>query len=306
MGLDVTGTITFLLNKCADARCGFVNWLAYATLRVYGFEEITYENVKLGRYDSPTASPMHLETTQDIDFVLKIAEELEAKEDKRRVAIADKCKLLLTLGSLLLGIAGSYLPKYFASDSFWLRLAAACAVGLLFNVIVVLLVVFDVGVDSEISLEQTEIGLDRDNLRKSFLNQRLSCCSAAENRTNYQVDLYRAARFCFLCALTLIASLFLFSIMTSIPADETRRIVQEIRSDSSLIELLRGPKGAPGDAGMRGRRGDDGKTGPKGDAGTPGKSVDLDEILGRLVVDPRFLIQLEKAARQKGKTESRE
>ncbi len=51
-----------------------VTILAYLTLRAYGFE-IAYGDVKSGKYASRKYSPLNLDGAQDLDSLLKMAEE---------------------------------------------------------------------------------------------------------------------------------------------------------------------------------------------------------------------------------------
>jgi hypothetical protein len=258
------------------ARQNAVTLLAYLTPRIYG-KEIAYGDVKAGTFASRNPAPLNLEEAKDLDTLLDMSKEGLGNTEKRRNVVTDKCKTLLTLGSLLLGVVGLLLPKYLAFDSIWLRAFSVFAIALLFNAIVVLLMYFDVGHDMEVSLGQSDIPLDDTNLKKSLLNRQLRCTAASENRTDYLVELYRAARFCFLSALTTIAGLVLFSLLMSSPADQTERIVREIRADPTLTNLLRGPKGEEGQKGDRG-----------GDA-------DVNDIVARLVSDARLRDAIEKS-----------
>ena len=289
-----------VLDKLSYTRQHVVTFLAYTTLRVYG-KEITYSDVKAGTFASRKPSPLSLEDSQDIDTLLEMSKESVANAEKRRGVVTDKCKTLLTLGSLLLGVVGLLLPKYLAFDFVWMRGLSVFAVAILFNAIIILLMFFDVGQDMEVSLEQSDIPLDDTNLKKSLLNRHMQCCAASENRTDYLVELYRAARFCFLSALTIVAGLVLTSLLMNSPTDQTERIVREIRSDPILTNLLRGPKG---DAGAKGDRGDQGITGLNGDKGHKedrGSDANVDDIVTRLLTDARLSDAIQKVVSKQGK-----
>lgn len=289
-----------ILDGLYYARQHIVTSLAYITLRLYG-KEIAYSDVKAGTFASRKPSPMSLENAGDIDSLLEMSRESCANADRRRGVVTDKCKTLLTLASLLLGVIGLLLPKYLAFDVWWMRWLSVFAIALIFNAVIVLLVFFDVGHDMEVSLGQDDIPLDGTDLKKSLLNRHLKCCAASENRTDYLVDLYRAARCCFLSALTIVAGLVLSTVVLNSPADQTERIVRELRSDSALTNLLRGPKG---DTGMKGDRGDQGLTGSKGekgDKGDRGSDSNVDEIVTRLLSDDKFRAAIEKAVANESK-----
>jgi hypothetical protein len=289
-----------VLDGLFGIRQHIVTSLAYLTLRLYG-KEVVYSDVKAGTFASRTPSPLSLESAKDIDTLLNMSKDSVANAEQRRGVVTDKCKTLLTLGSLLLGVVGLLLPKYLAFDSVWMRWLSVIAIAILFNAIIILLMFFDVGQDMIVSLGQDDIPLDDTNLKKSLLNRCLQCCAATENRTDYLVELYRSARFCLLSALTIIAGLVLTSLLMSSPSDQTERIVREMRSDPPLTNLLRGPKGDTGQKGDRGDRGATGFKGENGDKGDRGSDANEDDIVTRLLSDSRLRDAIEKTASKHSK-----
>ena len=169
------------------------------------------------------------------------------------------------------------MPKYLAFNSEWMRGIGVLAVLMLFNAIVMLLMFFDVGKGMVVSVDQSDVELDPVDLQKSLLNRRLQCHADLENRTDYLVELYSAARFSFLSALTIVAGLVLISQINQSPKDDAERIAREIRADSGLIDLLRGPRG---------------------DKGEQGEKPSLDDVVTRVISNPelRDLIQKELKA----------
>jgi hypothetical protein len=280
----MTATLQSVLDRFYYTRQHIVTVLAYLTLRTYG-KEIAYGDVKVGTFASRKPSPLSLEDVKDIDTLLELSKESVASAEKRRGVVTEKCKTLLTLGSLLLGVVGLLLPKYLAFDAVWMRGLSVVAIALLFNAIIILLMFFDVGQDMEVSLQQADVALDQIDLKKSLLNRHMHCCAVSENRTDYLVELYRAARFCFLSALTIVAGLVLMSLLMNSPADQTERIVREIRSDPTLIDLLRGPKG---DAGQKDDRGDQTAARLKSYQGDQVPDANVYDIVTRVISDPRL------------------
>ena len=186
------------------------------------------------------------------------------------------------------------LPKYLAFDHGWMRLLSFVAIAMLFNAIVVLLAFLDVGSDSEVILDPSDVQLDSVNLKKSLVNRNLKCVAANENRTNYLVDLYKATRFCMFSAMTIIAAYF-GSIFAAQPRDLAEQVIRELRSEPNLVNLLRGPQGR----GPNGETGHEGPIGPRGKEGAPGTVASTDEILSRLLSDARFSEAIEKAVASK-------
>lgn len=289
-----------VLDWCYYARQHCVTSLAFCTLRVYG-KEIEYSHVTAGTFESRKPSPLGLEEAKDIDTLLEMSREGFANAEKRRTVITDKCKTLLTLGSLLLGVMGLLLPKYLAFDSTWMRGLSILAIAILFDGIVILLMFFDVGQHMEVSLAQADIQLDEINLKKSLLNRHLRCTASSENRTDYLVELYGAARFCFLSSLTIVAGLVLASVIINSPADQAERIVREIRSDPALINLLRGPQGNDGNKGERGDQGATGLKGDRGEKGDRGSNADVNDAVTRLLSDARFHEAIAQAIEKQNK-----
>jgi|GEM_PF-2023852 len=289
-----------VLDFCYYARQHIVTAVVFLNLRVFG-TEVTYSDLLAGRFESRTHSPIGLDDVKEIDTLLNLSKESLVNAEKRRQGITDKCKTLLTLGSLLLGVIGLLLPKYLAFDSTWMRALSMLAVAILFNAIVLLSKFFDVGGEMEVSLVQADVGLDSINLKKSLLNRYLQCTVASENRTDYLVDLYRAARFCFLTALTFVAGLVLSNLMMNRPADQTERIVRELRSDPFLTNLLRGPQGNDGEKGSRGDQGLAGLKGDRGEKGDRGSNADVNDVIARLLSDARFHEAIDKAIEKQNK-----
>lgn len=237
-----------ILDKCFYARRHIAATLAFLTLRIYG-KEIMYSEVKDGKFKQAPPSLLNLDDAKDISTLLDLSKESLKSAEKRRNIITDKCKTLLTLGSLLLGVIGLLLPKYLAFDSLWMRGMSILAIAILFNAIVLLLMFFDVGTDMEISLTQTDVTLDKTNLEKSLLNQHRACTADSENRTNYLVDLYQATRFCLLSALTIVAGLVLANLIIYNPEAQKERSIRELRSNFALTDLQGGVKSDIGENG---------------------------------------------------------
>jgi hypothetical protein len=62
----------------------------------------------------------------------------------------------------------------------------------------------------------------------------------------------------------IVFGLFSASYFTKLALTEAEKLIQQLRGDPKLIELLRGPKGERGERGLRGERGGKGEKGEKG------------------------------------------
>lgn len=283
------GFIQRVLDGFHSLRTWLVTRLAYCSLRLYGLEDLTLDEVRSGSYSKQKHTDRKLEKAKELDSLVAASRECLDNANNRRSAITDKCKTLLTMSSVLLGLVGFLSPKALAFEDTWMRIVGFLAILALMNTITLLLVFFGVGRESEVSLEQEDVDLDSENFKKSLINVYLRCQIDMDNRTNYLVDLYRAARFFALLGLAVFVGLFSIGFLTTSPKDQTERIIRELRSDPSLIEMLRGPKGEKGEqggVGEKGERGDD-------------ASVDEDKLVERLLNDPRFMRKVDEAARSR-------
>jgi hypothetical protein len=170
----------------------------------------------------------------------------------RRNLVTDKCKTLLTLSSFILTISGLFLPKAFEFDPWWMRALFFVAGLFLLNAVTMLLIYFGVGAETTISLDQSEVHLEKDNLKKSLINLYLRCQVDADNRTDYLLDIYKVARFFSLLAFFIILLLLSVNYFSRSSSTDHEKVIQQLRSDPKLIELLRGPKGDKGEKGEKG------------------------------------------------------
>jgi hypothetical protein len=104
----------------------------------------------------------------------------------------------------------------------------------------------------QIAIDQADISLTSDDLKKSLINAYLRCAVELGNGTHYLVDIYRAARFFFLSAFTAIVLLFSINFLFRSPDNQAKAIAHELRSDDAFIKLVHGEKGERGEPGQRG------------------------------------------------------
>jgi hypothetical protein len=137
--------------------------------------------------------------------------------------------------------------------------------------VTLLLIYFGVGTETTVCLDQADVELDKDNLKKSLINLYLNCQVDSDNRSDYLLDIYKVARFFSLfafCIILILLSVHFFSRSSSTDAE---KVIQQLRSEPKLIDLLRGPKGEKGDKGDQGESGLKGERGEKGDKGERGE-----------------------------------
>ena len=269
-----------LLQKVLDAfyyaRKATITAITYCSLRSYGLE-VKLEDIRKESYAGSKHVDRKLDKAQDLELLLEEAKEVFKRAEARRTLVMDKCKTLLTLGSLLLAVVGLLLPKSLAFGSAWMSILFFLAALAFLNVVILLAVSMGVGTETGISIDQADVDLKGEGRKKSFINLYLLCETATNNRTDYLVDVYKAARFYFLSAFTLVAALFAINFFLHSPDDEMKAVLQRLRGDQVFIESIRGQKGDKGDRGEKGDRGDKGDKGDKGERGEKGEKGERGE-----------------------------
>lgn len=270
-----------LLDAFFYARKWVVTAVVYLSLRLYG-SEVTFASLWSRTFDSAKHADLNFDQAKDLDTLLGEAQENLKRTDARRAVVMDKCKVLFTLSSLLLGAIGLLLPKSLAFDHGWMKILFFIATLAFVNVVVLLVFFFGVGNEMKVALDQEQVGLEGNDLKKCLINLYLKCGTATENRTDFLVELYKVAQFFFLSAFTIISLLFAVNFFTQSPDREMKDTLKRLRGDQTFIDSVRGekgnigPKGDKGDGGSKGDKGDSGprgEPGAKGEKGEPGTST---------------------------------
>ena len=260
-----------MCQRAFDAFCRIrkllMDRLAYASICLFGIEDCTLADVQRGGYKKKVFQPLNLNEAKEAGMLLEIAKESFEAERDRRSRVTDKCKTLQTVSAFLLGLLALFLPKAYEFKWLYMQILVAVAVLLLVNAVILIFVFLAVREETAITFYQEEVGLDETNLKKAMINSYGECAVAAENRTDYLVDVYQVSRFFFLFALTMIILLFGVSLFVSVSSTDVQKTIEQLRGDRTLINLLKGPPGDPGKDGKDGSPGKDGKDGAPGQMG---------------------------------------
>lgn len=131
------------------------------------------------------------------------------------------------------------------------------------------------------AIDQTLLDKTAEDQRQAIVVDRLYAAGANDRRTDYLVDVYKAGRV--LSSISLLLALLLVTMAVCHRWRGEDRLIEKLRAKPELIDLLRGPKGNPGEkgdkgdqgvAGPRGEKGDAGERGPRGEPGAKGKKGD--------------------------------
>ena len=266
-----------------DARRFVMDCITFASVRLYGIE-CSFADVRARAYDLTRHTDRNLDGARDLDTLLASAKDRYKDAVDRRALVTDKAKTLVTLNSALLAVLAAFLPKSLEFESWCVRVPFYAGVLMLLNALVVMWMYFDVKNEMNLDLQQAEVGLDGADLKKSLINSCLQCQVAADNGTNYLADLYKTARFYFLSGFLAVFVILSAGYFKRPPSGDAERVIEKLRGEPKMIELLRGPKGEngaegppgakgpPGERGPQGHQGPQGDRGPAGDRGPPGES----------------------------------
>lgn len=244
--------------------------ITFVSIRFYGIE-CTFADVKERKYSHNQHVNLNLDDAKDLDTLLASAKDRFRDAIDRRAFVTDKTKTLITLNSALLAILAAFLPRATAFGSQLMSWGFYIGTLLFLDALIIMWMYFDIKGEMEVTLDQKDVGLDKDNLKKSIINSYLQSQVATDNITDFLADLYKTARFYFLFGFVIIFAILSVVYFSQSPSNDTERMIQQLRSDPKLIELLRGPKGEKGDQGEKGLRGDSGAQGERGPRGEKGE-----------------------------------
>jgi hypothetical protein len=256
------------------ARKFVVDCITFASIRLYGIEA-TFADIQRRGYIQGRHVNIKLDDSKDLETLLTLAKDQYKSALDRREYVTDKTKTLITLNSVLLAILAAFLPKLTDFPSLWISLPFYGGVLLLLNALLIMWMYYDIKGETVLELHQSEVELKKDDLKKSLINSYLRCQVDTDNVTDYLADLYKTARFYFFFGFIVIFGIFSINyFLRPNSFSGPKEVIQELRSNPELIDLLRGPKGDVGPQGRRGPKGDRGEKGPQGEIGPKGDRGD--------------------------------
>jgi len=242
-----------------------VTWLEWLLLRLF-FIDCSLEEVRERRYiaapNEAAVAPGMMDVEDSNDF-LSLAKEVFDQSEKRRATIDDKCKTVLTISSISMAIIAALLPR--------LPLPYLGIIPLIFIFASAFLVLVHLNVSRfrYPKLDAEHARLDAATRRRRRIADYLKDARWNDSVINFHVDVYRASNRALRLGLLI---LMLLAVVGGIVGSTTEeRVIQMLRAEPKMIQLLQGPKGDPGPAGPKGEIG---PPGPKGDFGPPGPKDD--------------------------------
>jgi hypothetical protein len=197
--------------------------------------------------------------------VMELARGTYEESRSRATMVSTKTSTLLTVSSI--AMSGTLTS---------LSLIGVPSTGAFLAVFVVAVIVFvltgwflfeflRVGRTSIPSIDQDLLDKTKEAQRNGIIADFLTAAAINERRTDYLVDVYKAGRV--LSSISLLLALLLVTMAVYHRWGSEDLLIEKLRAKPDLIELLRGPKGSPGE---KGATGDQGITGPKGEKGERG------------------------------------
>ena len=254
---DQVGVLRQMSDAFVALRQVVVTVITYLTLRAYG-SDITWENLRDQKLPSPTGPPPQLTNAVSPGLLLSAAKDVLAASEKRRDIVVEKSKTLLTIASLLAGIVGILLPKSLRFSAVWLQILFYIAALALMNTVVMLLQMLGVRKAMFVAIDSTDASKTTPELTIGLAEAYLKVRADTDSQTDYIAEIYKGARFSFLCAFTLVW--FVFTVNYFYPAQkaDSGTTVNELRSDPDFLQKTKGEKGERGEKGEKGERGEKG------------------------------------------------
>jgi hypothetical protein len=227
----------------------------------------TYAEIRDGAMVHTTnGEPWVVPDEADPALALEEARRESEREEKRKQAIDDKSKVMLTVSALLLTANVALLPHL---PIRWFGFIPLC-----FVLAAVFLTLMYFRTDRTGVVVPSKVDwTDRDKTRLALARSEFTCAARMGPRNDLRVGVHKAARRALLLALAAMA-LVLISLAIVKPIDP---LVRRIQTDAEVRRLLQGPVGPVGPSGPRGAVGQPGPRGlpgPIGPAGPPGQGGD--------------------------------
>lgn len=233
----------------------------YLLLRLFCVE-CSFEEVISRCYIDDSPPIPDLQHSRYPSELLKVADEIRSESDKRRGVVIDKCKTLLTLSGLLLPLLLAVSTQIRWPILF--LIPATCV----FITSFLVLVVLGIGTTKSLSILETQVCMNGDELWKAFAHACLETARYNDERTDYLVDVMRAARRSLICGLFTLWLVIMFGV-TFLGKPDIRKSERGPAGEQGVAGE-KGPPGSKGPVGDKGPTGDKGQTGDKGDMGPAG------------------------------------
>jgi len=228
---------------------------------------ISPDDVRRGAY-APVGVRRKLDVTSEkvTDETISLAQDLFEESRSRISAVAAKVSTLLTVASIAVSgsLASLSLIGIPSNPVFYVALVATAIVFLCTGWF--LFKFLGVGNMAMPSIDQGFLDSSPAQKKAWYVRDLLEAVCSNDLRNGFLVDVYKAGRR--LCMVSFTAALLIVALAIIGRIGREDRLILKLRADPTLLELLRGPQGAPGPVGAPGPTGPQGPRGPQGEKGS--------------------------------------
>lgn len=198
-----------------------VLWILYKVPHFY--EEIPIQEFWKKQYFRPLkkmgGGVKH--NTHSYDQIISILNRSHEQISKRKGTLDDKVKNLLTLTGVSIPLVTIFLGKWPAS------FLGLIGLGLLLSTIFLLLTYWGIHRFTEVSVSDSWFALNEEEIKKEIIEDLVYSNHENNNTVDFLADLFRAARFYFVCALIfLVMNVVINNILNSVPKTPEEKALQ--------------------------------------------------------------------------------
>lgn len=234
--------------------------------------EAAFDEVGTRRYTAKASPDLAPGDVSDSDAHLDFAKLQYDEVEQRRKGMDDKMRALLTISSLSIPALGFTLVR---GEPFE-RAFACIGLGAFLATAYLLLEYLGISGYHVPDVKRDDLVRPKANFKKLLAAEYLNCAEKNGYRTDYLVDVYRAASRWFSLGLLFAALTMLHLVSTTESREQSQntKILYQLLANPDLRAKLTGPAGLPGPQGPAGSQGVRGLRGEKGPGGPPSPKPD--------------------------------
>src|SRR5258708_24697454 len=236
---------------------------------------VSPRSVREGRYPQVSAQKLVFSSNGITSETIVLAKDLYEESRSRVNTVSDKVSILLTVTGITVSGTLTSLSLIGIPSSFWFYALFGFVVFAFFCTGWFLFKFLSVGAAAAPVIDQEFLNLAEKEKEAQLIRDLLVSAKQNDRRTDFLVDVYKAGRR--LCMISIAFAFLIVGIATVCRNTTENRLLLKLRSDPTLIDLLRGPKGERGEEGAAGPRGEPGERGERGPPGAVGRTGERGE-----------------------------
>jgi hypothetical protein len=226
-----------VLDRFYYTRNWVMNVIVWLAIRLTAYEITFTCVVEKKKATNQVFADLNLDRATDLDGLSKYADGELKEATVRRGVVTDKCKTLFTFNTALLALIAIFQGKV-AELTSWEACLFYIAVIFFVVAMLVLWAYFDVGEETSMQLDQTEVSLSKVDLQKSVINSNRKCADDTDNRTDFLVDLYKTSRFYLMAGFVLLFVVFSHGHFARSSLTDAGKIDNKLQNDAKFQEKI--------------------------------------------------------------------